>query len=119
MSKLSKKAFAIMAMCEKTREPFGITIDPRKRGEYAAVWAFKIKKGQAKREGYDKTHVKGAVVTDVNFNGCPYCGTKDFVSCDCGCVACYHGQKTFICPNCGASGIVVNATNINLSGGDF
>lgn len=119
MSKLSKKAFAIMAMCEKTREPFGITVDPRKRGEYALVWAFKIKKGQAKREGFDKTRVKGSVVNDENYNGCPYCGAKDFILCDCGCVACYHGQKTFICPNCGMSGIVEDATNINLSGGDF
>ena len=59
MSKLSKNAFAIMAMCEKTKEPFGITIDPRE-GCYAFAWAFKIKKDQAKREGYDKTHVHGA-----------------------------------------------------------
>ena len=48
MSKLSKDAFAIMAMCEKTKEPFGITVDPR-NGCYAFAWAFKIKKEQAKR----------------------------------------------------------------------
>ena len=29
MSKLSNKAFAIMAMCEETKEPFGITVDPQ------------------------------------------------------------------------------------------
>lgn len=28
MSKLSNKAFAIMAVCEKTKEHFGITVDP-------------------------------------------------------------------------------------------
>ena len=56
MSKLSKDAFAIMAMCEKTKEPFGITVDPR-NGCYAFAWAFKIKKEQAKIEWkcrYDK-----------------------------------------------------------------
>ena len=46
MSKLSKNAFAIMAMCENTKEPFGITVDPRE-GSYAFAWAFKIKKEQA------------------------------------------------------------------------
>ena len=46
MSRLSKDAFAIMAMCEKTKEPFGITVDPR-NGCYAFAWAFKIKKEQA------------------------------------------------------------------------
>ena len=49
MSKLSKDAFAIMAMCEKTKEPFGITVDPR-NGCYAFAWAFKIKKEQAKSQ---------------------------------------------------------------------
>ena len=43
MSKLSNKAFAIMAVCEKTKEHFGITVDPR-NGCYAFTWAFKIKK---------------------------------------------------------------------------
>ena len=52
MSKLSNKAFAIMAVCEKTKEHFGITVDPR-NGCYAFTWAFKIKKEQAKKEGYE------------------------------------------------------------------
>ena len=53
MSKLSNKAFAIMAVCEKTKEHFGITVDPR-NGCYAITWAFKIKKEQAKKEGYEQ-----------------------------------------------------------------
>ncbi|MDY3142831.1 MAG: hypothetical protein SOW30_09150, partial [Parabacteroides sp.] len=77
MSKLSKEAFAIMATCETTKEPFGITVDPR-NGYYTFAWAFKIKKEQAKREGYDKTHVRGSVTYDENFNGCPHCGAKSF-----------------------------------------
>lgn len=50
MGQLSKAAFAVMAMCEKTTENFGITVDPR-RGHYAFCWGFKIKEGQGKREG--------------------------------------------------------------------
>lgn len=77
MSKLSNKAFAIMAVCEKTKEHFGITVDPR-NGCYAFTWAFKIKKEQAKKEGYEQTHVTGKVMYDKDFNGCPYCGSKKF-----------------------------------------
>ena len=59
MAKLSKEAFAIMAMCEETKKPFGITVNPQ-NGCYAFTWAFKINPDQAKREGYDKTSVRGA-----------------------------------------------------------
>ena len=52
-----------MAMCEERKEHFGITVDPR-QGCYAFVWAFKIKKEQARREGYDRTHVRGQVMYD-------------------------------------------------------
>ncbi|MGN0068008.1 MAG: hypothetical protein ACI38V_10525 [Bacteroides sp.] len=38
MSKLTKNAFAIMAMCEKIKDPFGITVDSRDGG-YVFVWA--------------------------------------------------------------------------------
>lgn len=49
MSKLSKNAFAIMAMCENTKEPFGITVDPRE-GSYAFAWAFKIKRNKRREK---------------------------------------------------------------------
>lgn len=119
MSKLSKRAFATMAMCEKTKEPFGITIDPRD-GCYAFVWAFKIKQEQAKREGYDQTHVRGAVTFDEHFNGCPHCGAKNFYVCSsCGRVICYHGQEFVTCPNCGSSSMLQTADSVDLSGGGF
>lgn len=71
MAKLSESAFAIMGMCENECKPFGITVD--KRGNaYAFCWAFKMSKEQAVREGNDKTQVRGAIVYDDDFNGCPY-----------------------------------------------
>jgi len=117
MSKLSKGAFAVMAMCEETKKPFGITVDPRGR-DYAFVWAFKINPDQAKREGYDKTHVHGAIVYDKDYNGCPYCGAYSFYICNhCGKIICHHGQEEVTCPNCGSSGRVEIAETFDLRGG--
>ena len=119
MSRLSKQAFAIMAMCEEKKEHFGITVDPR-QGYYAFVWAFKIKKEQAKREGYDQTHVRGQVIYDDNFNGCPHCGAKSVYMCNrCGKVVCYHGQEVVTCPTCGSSSTLRAADSVDLSGGGF
>ena len=39
MAILSKDAFAVMAMCAKNNEHFGITVDPRK-GVYTFCWGF-------------------------------------------------------------------------------
>lgn len=81
---------------------------------------FKIKKEQAKREGYDKTHVRGVVMYDDNFNGCPHCGAKNFYICNrCGKVVCYHGQEVVTCPNCGSSSTLQAAESVDLSGGGF
>ena len=55
MTTLSDKAFAIMAVCEETKRPFGITVDYISPRKYKFVWAFKIDKDKARREGYDGT----------------------------------------------------------------
>lgn len=41
ITKISNEAFAILAECEETKKPFGITVDPY-RGAMKFVWAFKI-----------------------------------------------------------------------------
>ena len=117
MAKLSNSAFAIMGMCEGHRKPFGITVD--KRGNaYAFCWAFKISDAQAGREGYDRTKVRGAVVYDEDFNGCPYCGSKGFYICSqCGKVVCYDGKEIVTCPCCGKSSGVAPGETFDLSGG--
>lgn len=117
MSKLSNKAFAIMAMCEETKKPFGITVEP-KEGYCVFNWAFKIKPGQGAREGYDKTHVKGGVMYSPEFNGCPHCGAKSFYICThCGKVVCFHQQEYVKCPNCGKAGTLQSSESVDLSGG--
>ena len=117
MNKLSKEAFAIMAMCEETKKPFGITVNPQ-QGHYAFTWAFKINSDQAKREGYDRKNVCGTVTYDSDFNGCPHCGAKQFYMCNqCKKVVCYHGKEVVTCPNCGNTSSLRIAESVDLSGG--
>ncbi|MGN0068007.1 MAG: TerY-C metal binding domain-containing protein [Bacteroides sp.] len=63
-------------------------------------------------------HVRGAVVYDDYFNGCPHCGAKNFYICNCcGRVVCYHGQEVVTCPNCGASSTLQTVESVDLTGG--
>ena len=63
---------------------------------------FKIKKEQARREGYDAKTVHGSISYDPEFNGCPYCGANGFYICSrCGKIVCYNGEEYVTCPNCG------------------
>ena len=119
MSKLNENAFAIMAMCEETKKPFGITVNPQ-QGCYAFTWAFEINPEQAKNEGFDQTSVHGAVTYDPDFNGCPYCGSKQFYICNrCKKVVCYHDEEVVTCPNCGNSSSLSPEEAVDLSGGGF
>lgn len=119
MAKLSKDAFAVMAICGKSREHFGITVDPR-QGKYIFCWGFKIKEGQARREGYDTKSVHGSIDFDDDYNGCPYCGARNFYICGtCGKIVCYKGESFVTCPNCGIGSTVFAAETFDISGGGF
>lgn len=120
MAKLSKDAFAIMAICPEARRPYGITVDNAGIGHYVFHWAFSIDKDKAHREGYDEKSVSGTVSLDDNYPGCPYCGSKNFLFCgNCGSVICYHGQSKVTCPKCGFTGEVTSIENVNLKGGGY
>ena len=122
---VSKKAFVILAACEKTKNSFAITVDPKggsilpfHRPELKFVWAFKIDKEKAHRERFDTNHVKGRITLDDNYPGCPFCQEKNFYLCgNCGIIVCYHGQKYVTCPSCGSGGEVEYAENFDLKGG--
>lgn len=117
MGNLSNRAFAITARCSKTKKPFGITVDPLSNNQFALVWAFKMKEGQDKRERLENNHVKGTVIFDEGFNGCPYCSSKQFYLCsNCGKVSCYHGEEEVTCPTCGTQSIVQMVEEIELTG---
>ena len=119
MTNLSNEAFAVLAFCEETKKPFGITVDRIGKEQYKIVWAFKIDKEKASREGYDTTSVTGAVQIDDEYPGCPHCGSKQFWMCICGHPICYHGQQHLVCPNCGASGNAQRIEKVNLHGGGY
>ena len=119
ITKLSNEAFAILAQCEETRKPFGITVDPL-RGNLKFVWAFKIDKAKAHREGFDSKRVHGTISLDNRFPGCQHCGEKRFYICgNCGSVVCWHGQERVTCPSCHQSGVLQTAETFDLRGGGY
>lgn len=119
ITKISQNAFAVMAVCEETKKPFGITVDPVKNN-LLFVWAFKIDKEKAHREGFDQRNVNGSIIYDANFPGCPHCGAKQFYVCDnCKALVCYHGEKHIVCPSCGMHGEIRMVKSVKLRGGGY
>ncbi len=118
MTPLSKNAFVVMGMCSRTRQPFGITVDPVERNQLRLVWAFKINADKARREGYDKTKMKGAIEYGPEFPGCPYCESTQFYVCHkCDTIVCYHGEEQVTCPKCGVTAGLIESEQIELTGG--
>lgn len=116
---ITKEAFAVLAMCEEAKKPFGITIDPHGQ-TLKFVWAFKIDREKAHREHFDSKKVRGSIVLDDNFQGCPHCHSIRFYICSgCGTISCYHGQRHVICSACGASGNIQAVESIELRGGEY
>lgn len=119
MTPLSDNAFAILVECPETQKYYGITVDLMRKDVYKFVWAFKIDKDKAGREGYDEKRVHGKIELDSEFPGCPYCKSKQFVFCGCGSVMCWHGQSIITCPNCGQTGEVSAISSVDLKGGGY
>lgn len=117
---VSKEAFAILAGCSRSREFFGISVDPVSRNQFKLVWAFKMSKDQAIREGTDKRNVSGQVFADENFNFCPYCGGQTFAQCGkCGHFICYNEEATE-CPICHVRiGGITAAESFSFGGGGY
>lgn len=63
ITRISKKAFAIVAECPNEKKPYGITVDPISDKEFKFVWAFKISREGASREGFDKRRCTAAFST--------------------------------------------------------
>ena len=119
MTPISDKAFAVMAVCPEANKYYGITVDYIRENAYKFVWAFKIDKDKAQREGYASRCVHGSVELDTEYPGCPYCKSKQFIFCPCGAVICWHGQPVVTCPSCGHTGMASSVSSVNLQGGGF
>ncbi|MDR2086979.1 MAG: hypothetical protein LBP72_07355 [Dysgonamonadaceae bacterium] len=116
-----KEVTIIMATCQKSKRTFGIRAE-KINGEWHFTWAFPIDAKAAGREGYDATTVKGIIVIDAEYPGCPHCGDGGFVHCgQCRKIVCYDGMNPrFKCPVCGNEGELTTAKEFDsIKGGEY
>lgn len=119
LTKISKAAFVITAICSGNKKMYGITVDKVASG-YSLIWAFPLTKTQATNEGFEATTVSGNIDVDINYPGCPHCGSKQFYVCsNCQSVVCYHGEERVVCPSCGASGNIIKVDKVDLKTGSM
>lgn len=113
-----KNVLVAMVKCGKARRCYGIRIEKLDNDDYLGTWAFSIKESSVKREGYDKTVIKGNIHFSKDYPGCPYCGTKQIVVCGCGRLGCsvLVGDR-YKCEWCGAMGILVDYSGESISAG--
>jgi len=105
-------ASVILAKCGTHSGTFGIRVEKREN-DWVSTWAFRVDDSKARREGFDKTKIKGSFRSVDDYPGCPYCGGGELVQCGCGKMICYKeggaygkierktGSNSFRCPWCG------------------
>lgn len=111
-----------LCKCKETHKTYGVRFEQMSNG-WKYTWAFPIKENVAKREGYDATILKGTLVQDTEYPGCPYCGAKYFIVCGtCGKLNCNTGiiAGKFTCEWCSTIGEIVGYDGSGVkSGGDL
>ena len=112
------EATVAVCKCQEAGEIYGIRFEKTGMFQWKYTWAFPMKKGSARREGYDSTVITGEIKPDMEYPGCPYCGTKTFVVCGkggkLGCEIVVDGHYT--CGWCGRRGVIVMG-NAGIQGG--
>ena len=116
------EAAVAMCKCKESHKVFSVRYEKVKPDLWKYTWAFPVREDTAKREGYDSTLIKGMIIPEENYPGCPYCGSKYFVVCSCGKLNCKTpkpNSNEFTCEWCGMTGIlgVYEGAGIQ-SGGD-
>lgn len=115
----AKEASVVMAKCRKSKMPFGIRIERRDDDVWYCNWAFKLTEKAASNEGYGSVMISGRVDIDEEYPGCPYCESKGWITCSCGKMTCYSGEKKATCAWCGSTGRVEGAETFDLKGGGY
>lgn len=116
--KQNPTALIVLSKCPKNKKTYGIRAENFGRDHWSFTWAFPVKEENAKHEGYDKSSIKGTIVIDNEFPGCPYCGTSNFVVCQCGHINCnYQTSGRFVCAWCGLQGTIGVYTGDKISAG--
>lgn len=117
MSK-SDDAVIVLCNCGQTHKKYGIRTERLNRDHWRFTWAFPVNTAAAKREGYDRTTIRGNLVIDWDYPGCPYCGERGFVICNCGHLSCYlHKNGLFTCEWCGNTGVLTDSRNLTIKAG--
>jgi TerY-C metal binding domain len=94
------KVVVIMSRCRTTGGNFGIRAEVRRESLWIANWAFAISAESSKREGYDRTTIRGEFELEPMYPGCPYCSSSSFFQCSCGRIGCWDQSERVTCPWC-------------------
>ena len=106
----------VMARCSRSRNTFGVRFEEKDNGQCLADWAIAIKETTARKEGYGRSEIAGAIGRDLAYPGCPYCRATSLFKCSCGQVACWDRDcYTVPCPWCGSTGELSGSVH-SLSG---
>jgi hypothetical protein len=106
-----KEALILLSKCGETHKTYGIRVEKIDKNNWLATWAFPIKENSAKREGYDKTSIKGNILFSEDYLGCPYCRRIGLTVCSCGHIGCtITHNNVYHCEWCGSNGTISNWT---------
>lgn len=83
-----KEAVIVLAKCGENHKTYGMRVEKHGNDNWLVTWAFPIKESSAKREGYDKTTIRGNIRFSDDYPGCPFCGGTQLTVCSCGHLGC-------------------------------
>lgn len=110
MSKTLEAAI-VLAKCTQAHKTYGMRAEKAASGGWLINWAFPIKDDVAKREGYDRTTIKGNIQISEEYPGCPYCNQTPVTLCICGHLNCTHTKdKVLKCEWGGSEGLIGDST---------
>lgn len=97
-----RRIVIVAARCGQSAGGFGIRFERFGETRWSATWAFALKASAARREGYDRAEIRGAMGLDPSYPGCPHCAKRALVCCGiCGRVSCWDGVTRIVtCPWC-------------------
>lgn len=112
------EAVIVLAKCGSNHQTYGLRTEKVGKNQWLVTWAFPIKESAAKREGYDKTTVKGDIQFSDDFPGCPYCGGHNWTVCSCGHLGCtILNNGVYTCEWCGTQGQIANYSGEGITAG--
>ena len=107
------EANVLLFRCPNAKRSYGVRVQKMRDGDWYRTWAFKLSEKTARREGYDRSVIRGNLYATEEYPGCPYCGAKVFVMCgSCNKISCWDGTDRFTCPWCGVSSGVSEADDV-------